>query len=172
MDKIRKLWRKRWFRLTVEVVGILLVLLAIRAWQQRGMVDGPVPELQGRLLTGESYSVTTDNRRPLLVHFWASWCPICKREADSIQAISEDYPVITVAMKSGEANEVAAYMRQEGLQFPVINDPEGILSRSFGVRVVPSSFIIADNNTIVFRETGNTTRLGLQIRLWLARYWK
>lgn len=172
MHKIRKLWRKRWFRFTVEVISILLVLLAMRAWLQRGMVDGSVPDLQGRLLTGESYSIMTDNRRPLLVHFWASWCPVCKLEEENIQTISEDYPVITVAMKSGEENEVAAYMRQESLQFPVINDPEGLLSRNFGVRAVPSSFIIADNNTIVFRETGYTTGLGLQIRLWLARYWK
>jgi len=169
---IRKLWRQRWFRLALQVISLLLILLALRAWMQRGMVAGPVPELQGSLLNNESYSLLADSRRPLLVHFWASWCPVCKLEQESIQAISEDYPVITIAMHSGEANEIAEYMRQQGLQFAVINDPHGRLSQRFGVRAVPSSFIVADNNTIVFRETGYTTGIGLRLRLWLAQYWR
>ena len=172
MHKLSVLWRHRWLRLAVEIISILLVLLAVRAWMQRGMVDGVVPELEGRLLNNEHYSLLTDNRRPLLVHFWASWCPVCKLEQESIEAISDDHAVITIAMQSGEASEVAKYMQQEGLRFSVINDPNGMLSRRFGVRAVPSSFIVADNNTIVFRETGYTTGIGLRLRLWLARYWR
>jgi thiol-disulfide isomerase/thioredoxin len=113
-----------------------------------------------------------DSRRPLLVHFWASWCPVCKLEQENIQTISEDYPVITIAMQSGEVIEVVEYMHQEGLRFPVINDSSGTLARRFGVRAVPSSFIVAGNNTIVFREAGYTTGIGLRVRLWLAKYWR
>ena len=172
MHKLRKLWQYRRFRLAVEVISILLLLLAVRAWMQRGMVAGPVPELEGRLLNDKPYSLLADSRRPLLVHFWASWCPVCKLEQESIQAISEDHPVITIAMQSGEANEVTEYMLQEGLRFPVINDSSGMLSRRFGVRAVPSSFIVAKNNTIVFREAGYTTGIGLRLRLWVAQYWR
>lgn len=172
MINLHELWQQRWLRLTLQTISLLLLLLALRAWMQQGMVDGPVPELQGSLLNGESYSVSTDTRRPLLVHFWASWCPVCILEQETIQAISDNYPVITIAMQSGEAYEVAEYMRQESLQFPVINDPHGILSKRFGVRAVPSSFIVADNNMIVFRETGYTTGIGLRLRLWLAQYWR
>jgi thiol-disulfide isomerase/thioredoxin len=172
VHKLCELWRHRWFRLAVEIISILLLLLAVRAWMQRGMVDGVVPELEGRLLNEEYYSLLADNRRPLLVHFWASWCPVCKLEQESIQAISDDHPVITIAMQSGEASQVAKYMQQQRLRFSVINDPNGMLSRRFGVRAVPSSFIVADNNTIVFRETGYTTGIGLRLRLWLAQYWR
>jgi thiol-disulfide isomerase/thioredoxin len=172
MHKLRELWRHRWFRFAVEVISILLLLLTVRAWMQRGMVDGPVPELQGRLLNDVTYSLLADSRRPLLVHFWASWCPVCKLEQENIQTISEDYPVITIAMQSGEVIEVVEYMHQEGLRFPVINDSSGTLARRFGVRAVPSSFIVAGNNTIVFREAGYTTGIGLRVRLWLAKYWR
>ena len=90
VHKLSVLWRHRWLRLAVDIIIILLVLLAVRAWMQRGMVDGVVPELEGRLLNNEHYSLLTDNRRPLLVHFWASWCPVCKLEQESVQAISDD----------------------------------------------------------------------------------
>ena len=136
---------------------------------QRGMISGPVPEFQGDLLNGETYALLADRRRPLLLHFWASWCPVCKFGQENIQAISEDHAVITIAMQSGEAEEVLAYMRQERLVFPVINDPDGLLARQFGVRAVPSSFIINEHNKIVFRETGFTTEIGLRWRLWLAK---
>ena len=135
---------------------------------QRGMISGSAPDFQADLLNGGTYAFLADKRRPLLLNFWASWCPVCKLEHESIQAISEDHAVITIAMQSGEAGEVAAYMSQEKLQFPVINDPDGMLARQFGVRAVPSSFIIDKDNNIMFRETGFTSEIGLRLRLWLA----
>jgi peroxiredoxin len=136
---------------------------------QRDMISGTVPEFQGNLLNDETYVLLADKRRPLLIHFWASWCPMCELEQGSIQSISDDHAVITIAMQSGEAEEVIAYMQQEKLQFPVINDPDGIVARLFGVRAVPSSFVIDEDNNIVFRETGFTTETGLRLRLWLAK---
>lgn len=171
MHQLRRLWQYRWFRFTLEIIAILLILLAVRAWLQKGMATGQAPNLQGHLLTGEYYSLAADQRRPVLVHFWASWCPVCKLEQQNIQSLHEDYPVITIAMHSGKTSEVIAYMQHEGLNFPVLNDPAGVLASRFGVRAVPSSFVINENNTIVFRETGYTTGLGLRFRLWLAQHW-
>ena len=169
MNKLRQLWQYRWMRIAIEASVIILIIVAVRSWMQRDMISGPGPEFQDDLLNGGTYAFLADKRRPLLVHFWATWCPVCRLEQQSIQSISEDYPVITIAMQSGEAEEVIAYLRQENLQFPVINDPEGMLAQRFGVRAVPSSFIIDKNNTIVFRETGFTTGVGLRLRLWLAK---
>ena len=169
MNKLKQLWQFRWFRIVVEALLIILVLFAARAWMQRDMVSGAVPEFQGNLLNGESYALLADKRRPLLIHFWASWCPMCELEQGSIQSISDDHAVITIAMQSGEAEEVIAYMQQEKLQFPVITDPDGIVAQRFGVRAVPSRFVIDENNNIMFRETGFTTETGLRLRLWLAK---
>ena len=171
MHQLRRLWQHRWFRFTLEIIAILLILLAVRAWLYKDMVTGPAPDLQGSLLTGEYYSLAADKRRPILLYFWASWCPVCKLEQQNVQDLSENYPVITIAMQSGESSEVAAYLQQEDLNFSVINDPAGVLSSQFGVRAVPSSFVIGENDTIVFRESGYTTGLGLRLRLWLAQYW-
>lgn len=169
VNKLRQLWQFRWFRIVIEVLLVILILFAVRAWTQRDMISGPAPEFSGELLNGGVYALLTDRRRPLLIHFWASWCPICELEQKSIQSIHNDHAVITIAMASGEAEEVKAYMRKEKLQFPVINDPDGVLARRFGASAVPSSFIIDENNNIVFRETGFTTETGLRLRLWLAK---
>ena len=105
------------------------------------------------------------------MHFWASWCPICRAEQGSIEALARDYPAVTVAMQSGSDEEVARYMQKEALGLPVLNDPEGMLAAQWGVRGVPASFIVDGAGQIRFVEVGYTTEIGLRLRLWLARAW-
>jgi thiol-disulfide isomerase/thioredoxin len=105
----------------------------------------------------------------VLVHFWASWCPVCRAEQSSIAAIAQDNQnVITIAMQSGTPEQVAAYMREQGIAFPVLNDPDGHIARAWGVHAVPVSFIIAPDGEIRFVEVGYTTQIGLRLRMWLA----
>ncbi len=167
-SRLKMLWSRRWFRIVAEVLLLLTVLFALRFYTQRDMISGSVPLLQGQMLDGGNYRFPPVPHKPILVHFWASWCPVCRLEEDAVQAISEDHPVITIAMQSGDSEEVKGFMREHGLSFPVLNDPDGVLAGRFGVKAVPSSFVIDADNQIAFRETGYTTEWGLRLRLWLA----
>ncbi len=164
--------KRRWLRRGIELVLFLVLIVAIRTWQQRDVVSGPAPPLTGILLDGTPYSLTEQlaERRgeAVLVHFWATWCPVCALEERSIDAIAETHPVITVAMQSGEVAEVTAHLMENGLDFPVLNDPEGHHASRWGVRAVPTSFVVAPDGVIRFTEVGYTTGIGLRVRLWLA----
>lgn len=160
-----KAWRKRAFHLLLFIV----LIAGIRTWQQRDMVRGVAPPLQGVLLSGSAYALPARPAQPVLVHFWATWCPICRAEQDAIAAIAQDRPnTITVAMQSGSDAEVAKHLAAQGLRFPVLNDSDGRLSSAWGVHAVPASFIISPDGQIRFVEIGYTTALGLRFRLWLA----
>ncbi len=147
----------------------VIVVAGIRAWQQRDMVSGVAPALQGTTLAGMPYKLPAHPAKPVLVHFWATWCPICRTEQGSIDAIAHDHPeVITVAMQSGNAIEVTRFMQQQGLSFPALNDSDGSISHAWGVNAVPASFIISPDGKIRFIEVGLTSGIGLRFRLWLA----
>jgi peroxiredoxin len=124
--------------------------------------------LSGRLLDGAGVNLANERGRPVLVHFWAEWCPICRLEQGSIEALSRDYRVISVATTSGNADEVRAHMQSEGLSFPVLLDEEGDLARAWGVRGVPASFVIDSSGRIANAMVGYTSGIGFRIRLWLA----
>lgn len=147
---------------------MLLLFAGLRAWQQRGAASGPAPVLAGELLDGGAYALASANARPTLVHFWATWCAICSAEQGSIDAIARAYPVITVAMQSGSAADVRRHLQRESLRFAVLNDPEGLIAARWGVRAVPSSFIVDVQGQVRFLEVGYTTGIGLRLRLWWA----
>jgi thiol-disulfide isomerase/thioredoxin len=160
---------KGWRNRIIQILLFFLLVAGIRFWQQRDMVSGAAPVLQGMTLAGQSYTLPTHPDHPVLVHFWASWCPICRTEQGSIDDIAHDNPnVITVAMQSGKSDAVASHLREQGISFPVLNDPDGSIARAWGVHAVPVSFIIAPDGKIRFVEVGYTTGIGLRLRLWLA----
>jgi thiol-disulfide isomerase/thioredoxin len=168
LSGLNTLLKKRYFKIGVEIVVVLTIYLAIKAFMQRDLVDGPVPSFEGVLLGGQSFNIQSYQGKPLLLHFWATWCSICKMEGNSIASISEDYEVITVAMNSGTDMEISAYLEEQGLSFPVVVDKNGAIAERFGVRGVPTSLIIDSNANIKFTEVGFTSELGLRLRLWLA----
>ena len=160
---------KKWRSFALNALLFIVVVVAIRTWQQRDMISGPAPALQGTTLSGQPYHLPARPGQPVLVHFWATWCPICRAEQGTIDAIAHDNPnVITVAMQSGASEEVTKHMREQGLNFPVVNDADGRLAGAWGVHGVPASFILTPDGRIRFVEVGYTTAIGLRLRLWLA----
>ena len=160
---------KKWRGYAVNALLLVILVAGIRWWQHRDMISGAAPALQGVTLAGQPYMLAAHTGKPVLVHFWATWCPICRAEQGSIAAIAHDNPnVITVAMQSGPAAEIIRHMREQGIAFPVLNDQDGSLSAAWGVHAVPASFIISSDGQVRFIEVGYTTGIGLRLRLWLA----
>jgi thiol-disulfide isomerase/thioredoxin len=168
-DKRKRRWGQRLRRWGVEGAIVLLVLAAVHWYKARPLAEGIAPPLSGRAIdTLEPISLRPPLELPALVHFWASWCPICKLEEGSIEALGKGHDVITVAMQSGTDAEISRYLSERALDLRVIADPSGEIARQWGVQVVPASFIIDRNGRIRFRRVGYTTGFGLRARLWLA----
>jgi len=159
---------RKWLRVLWQTLAVIAVVMAVGFWQTRNLASGMAPPLAGLDVHGERLELSAWRGRPVLVHFWATWCPVCALEDDAIQAIAGDWPVLTVAMQSGEAREIAAHLHENNLSFPVLVDGSGELSARFGVRAVPTTFVIDGEGRIRFREVGYTTSWGLRLRLWLA----
>ena len=158
-----------WLRRGGTLLLFIIVIMGVRAWQQRDIVQGMAPPLNSVLLDGKHYDLPGKPAQPVLVYFWASWCPICSTMRGSIESLARDNPnVITVAMQSGNSGAVQQYMREHSVSFPVINDADGQISAAWGVRAVPASFIVDTDGKIKFVEIGYTSGIGLRLRLWLA----
>ena len=135
----------------------------------RDQVEGRAPEISAQALDGSHYlQKFTQFESPVLIYFFAEWCPICKAQHSVIENISEDYPVIGVAMQSGSLDVVKKYVKDRGITFDVVNDESGKISSDFGVNGVPATFIVDTQGDIKFSTRGYATEAGLLSRLWLS----
>ena len=159
---------KKYRRWLLELGLIIFILFIVKAWVQRDVVSGVAPDFQAITLNEEVFDLYQSKDKPLLLHFWATWCPVCKLEQSNIENLSKDYKVITIAMQSGPNEELKQFMQNEKLSFDVINDEMGFLSKKYHVRGVPASFVINQDNSIKFVDIGYTTEIGLRLRLWWA----
>jgi len=160
--------RRRWLRWAAELALFALLIAGIRAWQQATLAQGPAPELAGIRLDGAGF-VLRPATEPTLIYFWATWCPSCRAMQGNIEPLLKNYRVITVAMQSEGDAAVGGYLKEHGLHYPVLNDPDGALARRYGVRAVPALFVVDREGMIRFTEVGYTTEPGIRARLWLSR---
>ena len=159
--------RGRWWRWLRDIALLLLVFVAVQWWQARSLVHGAAPPLTGHLIDGSPWQLDPADG-PQLVHFWASWCPVCRLEQDNIANLAVDGRVITVATTSGTADELRGYLAEHALQLPVLMDEAGHIARQWGVNGVPATFVVDTKGQIRYAAKGYSTEWGLRLRLWLA----
>jgi thiol-disulfide isomerase/thioredoxin len=159
--------RGRWL---LNIALVLAVVTGLHWWQTRSMAEGRAPALRGELVSTEAFDLSKVRDQPILVYFWATWCPICKLEQGTIDALAKDRPVVSVAWQSGDADRLRNYLDEQGLAFPTLPDPYGEHATRWGVHAVPASFVVDANGDVRFVEVGYTTGLGLRARLWAARH--
>jgi len=153
----------------MQFIMVILAIFVIRAWQQQDITTGMVPSFTSKTLSGEIVNSNPLPNQTVLIHFWATWCGICRLENDNIQAISKDHKVLNIAMQSGTDAELKAYAKEHTMQIDnIINDNSGSLAKLFGVRATPSSFFINPKGQIQFVEIGYVTTFGYKLRLWWA----
>jgi thiol-disulfide isomerase/thioredoxin len=146
------------------VLTILTNLLSL--YKSQDLNKSPLPIKSVNLLDSTHYTLPKD--KPILIHFWATWCPTCKMEADNIQRLSQSYNVLTIAVKSGNDNEISKYLKEHNLSFKVVNDKDGSLAQLFHISGYPTTFIYNKQHQLTFSEVGYTSSLGLYIRMWWA----
>lgn len=168
-------WRRRARSLAVNLAILLAAFMAAHLWQTRNMASGQAPDVQFERAAsvGTTHTLTQWRQQhagePVVLYFWATWCPICKLEQGSVDALVQKYPVLPIAMQSGPAATVATYEQKSGLRWNSAMDPQGDIARTFGVNSTPSFIILAPDGSISSRTVGLTSNWGLQLRLLWAR---
>jgi len=112
---------------------------------------------------GERYALRDVRGKLVLLNFWATWCPPCKEEMPSMERLYRRYnerglTILAVSIDSGGAQAVAEFATALGLTFPIGLDQKLEVANRYGVRALPSTFLID--------RDGNTAAVALGPRDW------
>ena len=159
----------KYYAKEIALLSLFIFLFAniISLYKSSDLNKQQLRNINIELLDGSFNSL--DETKPILVHFWAIWCPTCKLEASNIQELSQDYQVITIAVKSGSNYEIQTYLDEHDLTYKVHNDIDGLLSSKFKVKAFPTTFIYNKDRELVFTEVGYTSTWGLKLRMWWTK---
>ena len=147
-------------------IGVLILFVVsnvVSYLRKPDLSSDVLPAIEVKLLDGSFFNAPRE--KPLVIHFWGTWCPVCKVEASNIQALSEKYDVLTIAVNSGNDDAIKAYMGERQLSFRVFNDKEGKWAKQFDIEVFPTTFIYDAKGDLRFSEVGYTTTAGLLARM-------
>ena len=149
--------------LLTGAVVIFILSNIISYIQKPELSSTQLPETKVSLLDSTSY--TLEKGKPVVIHFWATWCKVCQLEAQNIETLSKRYEVLTIAVNSGENYKVKEYMEERGLTFKVLNDSDGSWAKKFNVEAFPTTFMYDGAGELKFTEVGYTTTAGLLARM-------
>jgi thiol-disulfide isomerase/thioredoxin len=121
-----------------------------------------------KLLDNTPYKIAKE--KPILIHFWATWCPTCKMEAKNIDIISQHFNVVTFVVNSGTQQEIQTYLKENDLSYKVVNDQFSIYAKEFNISAYPTTFIYDKDKKLLFSDVGYTSTLGLYLRMWWASF--
>ncbi|GAJ48430.1 protein disulfide oxidoreductase [Aeromonas salmonicida] len=157
---------RRWGK---EALWLLLfgvvISTALDFWRSPALPEGnPLPTLT--LQDGTTADLQAMSRdKPLLVYYWASWCAVCRFTTPTVEQLWQDGEnVLTVALRSGNTQQLSKGMGKKGLTFPTHNDERGDLAARWQVSVT-TSFLIVKDGKVVSTTTGWSSGLGLKLRL-------
>ena len=109
-------------------------------------------------LNGEIVSLQELRGQAVVLYFWATWCGPCRAGMPSLQALHDRYrenglEVLAVNIREAPQH-VQSFISENNYTFPVLLDGNGAVSGAYGVRALPTIFIIDQEGFVVHRRTG------------------
>jgi cytochrome c biogenesis protein CcmG, thiol:disulfide interchange protein DsbE len=130
-------------------------------------VGSKVEDFELQVLGGERRSLSSYAGTPVVMNFWATWCPPCKEEMPLLDqlalAYADDLVVLGINYNE-EERIVQQYITAEGIKFPIMLDFTGNVSTLYFVRNYPTTFFIDAEGVL------RAQHLGLLTEDLLGRY--
>jgi cytochrome c biogenesis protein CcmG, thiol:disulfide interchange protein DsbE len=176
------------------LVGLTVITVALGLWRWQGsrreaaqrLAEQSKSSLQGASqsrapdfalegLDGKTLRLADLRGKVVLLNFWATWCPPCKAEMPDLNALqreygaAQDFVVVGVNVEE-DAATVKPFVEKNGLSFPIVLDRDSrITTQLFGVRPLPTTFIIDREGYIRDAWNGQISREAMLARL--KRVW-
>ena len=141
----------------VLILGIVVLMSYALAAQDKNHI----PSVKVQMLNGSTFNTSeiSNDGKPIIINFWATWCSPCKRELNNIAEMYEDWQdetgVKLIAISIDDTRnmaKVAPYVNGKGWEYDVYIDPNGDFKRALGVNNVPHTFLLDGTGKIVWQH--------------------
>ena len=135
-------------------------------------IHAQLPAVTLKTIDGQSIRTDTlsNNGKPFIIDFFATWCKPCNRELDAIAEVYEDWQeetgvkIFAISIDQAQnINKVKPLVSNHGWAYDVLLDPNGDMKRALGIQRIPFVLVCDGQGNIVYKHNGYTD--GAEIEL-------
>lgn len=124
-----------------------------------------LPSVNLKTIDGKAINTAelSNEGKPFIIDFFATWCHPCNRELDAIAEVYEDWQketgvkIIAVSIDQAQnINKVKPLVDGRGWEYEVLLDPNSDFKRALGVQMIPYTLIVDGDGNIVYKHNGYT----------------
>lgn len=139
-----------------------ILLVAVIIFSTLNIV-AQLPDVRLQDINGKTIQTgsITNNGKPIIISFWATWCKPCLRELKAIHEVYPDWQdetgvkmIIVSIDQAQDANRVKPMVDGFGWGYEVLLDPNGDFKRAMNVQNVPHVFVLDGKGKIVYNHAG------------------
>lgn len=117
-------------------------------------VDFSLPDINGQQVTLSDFK-----GKIVFLNFWTTWCPECRIEMPLMEKLhrrlnNQDFVMITVNLQE-PASRIKNFLKKNPLTFTILLDTKGKIGPQFGIRAIPTTFILDKNGGIIGKVLGS-----------------
>ncbi|UCC55055.1 MAG: TlpA family protein disulfide reductase [Gammaproteobacteria bacterium] len=146
-------------------LSLLIILLAVsgpaHAEQMLAAIPPgtPAPDFVLQDTEGKTHRLSDYRGKPVIINFWATWCPPCREEIPSMNRawhVLEKEGIAMLAVNMGEDEDtIFIFTADYPADFPILMDRDGAVIEQWPVKGLPTTYIIAPDGTIAYRAIGS-----------------
>ena len=158
---------KRSCKILLDVIFVLLITSVLAFGEDNYFktlgIQKPSKEIEAVdfsavSINGQEVNLKDFKGKVIFLNFWATWCGPCKMEVKDIDNMNKKlkgkkFVVLAVDVQE-DAKKIKSFMKDNKISFPVYLDKDGKISYQYGVRGIPTTYIIGPDWKIVGRAVG------------------
>ena len=155
--ELAQLVRYEHVQTTLDVPQFKAAMAKLEADDQlRQKADFTLTDLQGK-----TWTLSALRGKVVLVNFWATWCPPCRKEMPDLEALYnrfKDQGLVILAISDEEADKVQPFITERKITYPVMLDPGRKVNELFQVEGIPKSFVYNREGKLVAQSIDMRTQ--------------
>ncbi len=156
----------------MKIIRLMMVLLLAVLWDSVLAQDPPkewlvlqgqvAPDFACQTLDGKDFRLSQQVGKVVVINFFATWCPPCKREMPHLekhlyQVYKEREDFIIIALgRNHQAEELKPFKQDQKVNYPMAPDPESLIFNKYAESGIPRNVVIGKDGTIKLLSLGYT----------------
>lgn len=156
----------------VSIVALILSFLLFQEEENNESVVGTklgqyAPDFETEYLNGTKFHLYELRGKPVILNFWASWCPPCVREMPTLDGFYLEHKdeILVIGINLGEKDQtIERFLKRVDVSFPIVKDKDHSIEKSYNLIIRPTTYFINEKGIIVDKRLGELKKEEIEER--------